>query len=263
MRQHGSFSTARWRLPVPDFASDYDAIAEYYQNAWAGWFLPSLLPALERLFFSAVPPQGRLLDACCGCGHITKELVARGYAVTGLDNSKELIARAAKALPSAEFVVADVREFRLPPGFDGALCTFDSLNHLLTYADLVAALRAIRVALRPDSPFFFDMNLEEAYSLDLGRWADHREENALGFVRGVYDLSSKRATTELIWFFRDGPNELWQRRDARVEEQCYSREQIESALAEAGFSRCEYYTPSGAGIADDLGFGRIYVRAWA
>jgi SAM-dependent methyltransferase len=250
-------------LPVPDSASAYDSIAEYYQNAWANWFLPSLRPALEKLFFSAVPPQGRLLDACCGCGHVTKELVRRGYSVTGLDNSKELIARAAKSLPAAKFVVADVRDFRLPQRFDGALSTFDSLNHLLTYPDLVAALRAIKASLCPNAPLFFDMNLEEAYSLDLGHWADHKEENALGFVRGVYDLATKRATTELIWFFRDEQTGLWSRRDASVEEQCYSREDIKNALAEAGFKRCEYYTPLEAGVTDDLGFGRLYVRAWA
>jgi SAM-dependent methyltransferase len=242
-------------------SSPYDAIAEYYQTAWADWFLPSVRPALKKLFFPALPEQARVLDVCCGCGHVTQELVARGYSVIGLDNSKELIYRAAKALPDASFVVADARHFHFPEQFDGILSTFDSLNHLLSYDDLVSAFRCVKASLRAGAPFFFDMNLEDAYSLDLGDWSDYKREGAIGFVRGAYDPAAKRARTELIWFFREEDGN-WRRFDGRVEEKCYSLDEIREALAEAGFNTVECYAPLEAGVTDELGFGRVYVRAW-
>jgi SAM-dependent methyltransferase len=246
-----------------DMESPYDAVAEFYQRGWADWYLPSVRPFLETFFFSVLPRGASVLDVCCGCGHVTREAVERSYRVTGIDASKELIARAARNMPGASFLVADVCEFRSAQKFDGAFSTFDSLNHLLTYRELSAAFCCIWRALKPEAPFVFDMNLEEAYALDLGAWTNYRDEGAIGFVRGRYNPTEKRARTELIWFSRTNDPDCWKRSDALVEEQCYSREEIERAAKDAGFRKFEYYSASKAGVTDELGYGRLYARAWA
>jgi hypothetical protein len=56
---------------------------------------------------------------------------------------------------------------------------------------------------------------------------------------------------------------LWERRDSVVEEQCYTVGEIRRALGEAGFRNIETYTATEAGVLDDLGYGRVYARAWA
>jgi SAM-dependent methyltransferase len=246
-----------------DSFSPYDAIADFYRRGWKDCYLPSVRPALERLLFSAVRPEARLLDVCCGCGHVTRELAERRYKVTGLDLSNALIELARKDIPQARFIVADARDFKFNDCFDGALSTFDSLNHLLTYDDLRAAFSCIHRALTPGSPFFFDMNLEEAYALELGHWSKHAEPDAVGFVRGLYEPGARRARTELVWFTEEGEDGLWRRSETTVEEQCYSVDEIRRALREAGFRGVENYPALEAGVLDDLGYGRIYVRAWA
>jgi SAM-dependent methyltransferase len=249
--------------PFLSSPSPYDAIADFYRRGWKDWYLPSVRPALERLLFSAVGSGAKLLDVCCGCGHVTGELAARGYRMTGLDSSNALIDLARKDIPQAKFVVADARDFRFDVSFDGALSTFDSLNHLLSYDDLWAAFSCVHRALAPGAPFFFDMNLEEAYALDLGHWSRHAEADAVGFVRGLYEPGTRRARTELVWFVEKAGSGLWRRSEATVEEQCYSVDEIRSALRQAGFRGIENYRASEAGVLDDLGYGRIYVRAWA
>lgn len=243
--------------------SPYDGIADFYERGWANWYLPSVLPVLERLLFPLLSAGADVLDVCCGCGHVTQELAARGYHITGLDASAELIGRASRLLPGSQFIVADVRDFALDRRFDGALSTFDSLNHLLSIADLAAAFTCVRSVLKPGAPFFFDMNLEEAYSLDLGNWSRHSEEDQIGFVRGTYNPGTRRGTTEIVCFFREAQSPLWRRVDSVIEEQCYSQEEIRSALGHAGFRTIEMYMPAEAGVTDELGFGRLYVRAWA
>jgi hypothetical protein len=159
--------------------------------------------------------------------------------------------------------VADARNFRTESCFDGALSTFDSLNHLLTYPDLCDALRCVRKALKAGAPFVFDMNLKEAYALDLGSWVRYSDEDSVGFVRGEFNPVSLRARTELLWFSRARENGYWLRSDAVVEEQCYSRDEIEAAMIGSGFGSLECFPAMAAGVTDELGYGRIYGRAWA
>jgi SAM-dependent methyltransferase len=70
-----------------------------------------------------VPPGGRLLDAGCGTGRHSVELARRGFRVTGLDASGELLA-VARQQPGADgviFVQADLAA--PPPGpFEAILC---------------------------------------------------------------------------------------------------------------------------------------------
>lgn len=243
--------------------SAYDPIAEFYHRAWDSWYLPAVRPALENLFFSCVPAASPVLDVCCGSGHVTRELIARGYKVTGIDISAELIAFARRELPGAEFRVEDVRDFTLPARFEGAICTFDSLNHLLTLEDLTAAFRSIRRALMPGSVFVFDMNLEEAYNQDLTQWTRYVRDGNIGFVRGFYSPQTKRATTELMWFVPSANTELYRKHDAQVEQQCYTPEEITRALAESGFRNPKMYSALEAGMTSELGCGRAFFRVVA
>lgn len=262
-------------MPDSRFVSPYDAIAALYHRAWDDWYLPAVRPTLQQLFFSELADGARILDACCGSGHVTRELVLRGYDVTGLDSSASLIAHARQELTKTKFVVADVRDFSFPEPFNGALSTFDSLNHLLTYNDLYAAFRCVRRALRPGAPFFFDMNLEEAYEMDLGEWTKCERDGCLGFTRGVYSKATHRARTEIIWFElqqasasapgreHKGAGSLWRRRDAVVEEQCYTVNEIDAALRQAGFGRINRYSALEAGVSHSIGYGRVFILAFA
>ncbi|HEX4771574.1 MAG TPA: class I SAM-dependent methyltransferase [Bryobacteraceae bacterium] len=238
--------------------SSYDSIAGMYDRFWRDWYVPAALPALQRLFFDQIAPPTKILDVCCGSGHVTAELVRRGFCVTGIDSSAELIDLARFNVPGAEFLVQDVRTLHLQGAFDAAISTFDALNHLLVIEDLRDAFRAVVGALKPNGLFVFDMNLEKAYTLDLRQWNATVEEDSVSLVRGTFDPISKLAETELIWFTRtSGDN--WRRRSSVIEERCYTQSEILGALAEAGFSTIEAMPAVQAGVSADVGFGRIFV----
>lgn len=248
---------------MPQISSSYDEVAQMYHTLWADWYLPAAMPGLERLFFSQVPAGARVLDLCCGCGHVTKELVKRGYNVTGVDLSAELIALARKELPQVDFRVQDVKELQLETHYDAALSTFDSLNHILIFKDLEQVFVRVHAVLKRDALFVFDMNLEHAYSLDSQEWSVDVTELGIGLVRGTYDVVTKMAKTELIWFVPSGSNDLWKQRRSVVKQRCYPQDEILRAVREAGFRTVRVVAAREAGVTSSLGFGRMFFVACA
>jgi SAM-dependent methyltransferase len=241
--------------------SSYDDIAGMYDAFWADWYLPAALPALEKLFFSRVPPNAKILDVCCGSGHVTQELVRRGYQVTGVDGSAALIAIARSRLPGVRFYVQDVQRLQIEGPFEAAISTFDSLNHVLSLAGVQEVFVNVHNRLTAGGVFVFDMNLEDAYTQDLTQWHVTLNDNAVGLVRGHYDPVSKTAATELVWFTRQGETENWLRRKSVVEQRCYPEGEILLALRAAGFSHIEALMAADAGMEPDLALGRIFFVA--
>jgi len=247
---------------MPDMiSSPYDDVAEMYHKLWADWYLPATLPALERLFFSQVAPGARVLDLCCGSGHVTKELAARGYKVTGVDNSAKLIALARHELRDVDFRVEDARHLRLDGSYNAVLSTFDSLNHILSLTELKDVFAGVHGVLDRRGLFVFDMNLAEAYSADLREWSVNISDTSVGLVRGNFDPARKKATTELIWFVRNTNERCWSRHESSVEQQCYDQTEILTALSQSGFGSIEAISAREAGVTSELGFGRTYFAA--
>jgi SAM-dependent methyltransferase len=243
--------------------SSYDEIAGLYDELWADWYLPAAMPALERLFFSEIKAGATVIDLCCGPGHVTKELVQRGYAVTGVDNSAELIGIARTQLPGTDFRVLDARALDLPKRYDAALSTFDSLNHILRIEELQDVFSGVQRALKRGGLFVFDMNLEEAYSLDMRHWSVDLKDTSVSMVRGLYDPVTHLARTELIWFTRLAGENCWRQHKSLVEQRCYPKPQIMDALRKAGFRGVDAVSSDEAGITSDLGHGRYFFSAHA
>lgn len=234
-----------------------------YDLFWADWYLPAALPALEELFFSKLTPGSRILDLCCGSGHVTKELAARGYDVIGVDLSSALIEKARRNVPGAHFMVQDARALQLETKVHAALSTFDSLNHILALADLQTVFTRIFAHLVEGGLFVFDMNEEQAYFADLRQWAGTVADNIVGLVRGSYDPATQTARTELISFQKQINGDLWTETRSLVEQRCYTQDEITAVLLAAGFKNVQAVPATSAGVDSDLGFGRTFYSAQA
>lgn len=219
--------------------SDYDRVAWFYNRYWGAEFPRQALTVLDRLLLPHLPAQGRILDLCCGTGQLARELTARGFQVTGIDGSEEMLRYARENAPAAEFILDDARSVALPAVYHGAVSTFDSLNHAMRLEELTKAFRNVHAALLPDGLFLFDLNMEEGYRV---RWrnvfAIVQDDNVC-IVRGQYNSDEKIGRYDLTMFRLEEGN--WQRSDLALLQKCYSEGEVRSALAEAGFTEVSAY----------------------
>src|SRR5512140_1766318 len=91
--------------------SEYDKFAWFYRKDWGAEYHLEAREAYERVVFPRLRQGDRVLDLCCGTGDLSRILFHRGYSVTGLDGSEEMLRYAREGTPAVEFLAGDARAF--------------------------------------------------------------------------------------------------------------------------------------------------------
>lgn len=110
------------------------SIIDVYQRhgeAWAKLRSDRLMegPWLDR-FCELLPPGAAVLDIGCGSGlPIGRELIRRGFDVTGVDGTPTMLALFQRNLPGSPAHLVDMRQLALNRRFAGLLA-WDSFFHL-------------------------------------------------------------------------------------------------------------------------------------
>src|SRR5260370_7280717 len=79
--------------------------------------------------------------------------------VTGVDQSPEMLAIAAKNAPTATLVPADITKFSLETRFDVVICMFDTLNHVSDFTGWLEVFDRVHEHLVEGGGLFvFDVN---------------------------------------------------------------------------------------------------------
>ena len=212
--------------------SDYDKFAWVYNKHWGNRFTPTALPVLEKLALPFIQHNADILDLCCGTGQLTQILTERGYRVTGLDGSEEMLRFARKNAPNAKFFLDDARTFKLPAMFNLVISMFDSLNHIMAYEELTTAFLNAHAALREEGLFLFDLNLEHGYKTNWDGSHGIAEDDHVCVFQTSYSPEEQTARLDAT-IFRLEDN--WQRADFTLIQKCYSKSEVQSALETAGF----------------------------
>jgi len=113
---------------------------------------------LEEVFkkYSDIPIK-TILDLACGTGLHTKELISRGYELTGLDLSEEMIKIARERNPKTNFIVGDMKKFKINKKFDACICMFSSLGYLTENRQIEGYLKSIKEHLNPRGLLVLDV----------------------------------------------------------------------------------------------------------
>lgn len=225
-------------MPPMTRYSDYDCFAWVYNRHWGHNFTQPVLLMLDQLILPHLPSRARILDLCCGTGQLAQVLTGHGYQVTGLDGSEAMIGFARENAPAAEFIVDDARSFQLPAVYHTVISTFDSLNHIMTLAELTSVFHNVYAALRDGGRFLFDLNMEEGYEICRDDSFSIVEDDHVCIVRTSYHPEERIAQFDTTIFRLE---EGWQRSDLTLTQKCYSEPEVRSALETAGFTEIHAY----------------------
>jgi SAM-dependent methyltransferase len=233
---------------MSDRFSNYDEFARAYNRHW-GPKAGSRLPILHDLLLPRLPAHAAILDLCCGSGQLAHLLTMEGYGVTGLDGSEELLKCARHNAPQGVFVLADARSFTLPTRYDAAICMSDSLNHLLTVDELLAAFHNVFSVLREGGLFLFDLNMEHKYVTTWSGQFAMVEDDSVCVVRASYDPGTRIARFDATMFEK---NHEWRRSDMALFQTWYPEPEVRSALQGVGFGvlATRYSDPKADSVED-------------
>jgi SAM-dependent methyltransferase len=136
------------------YADAYDTL--YQDKDYAGE-----CDLIEHIFLShGNQAITSVLDLGCGSGGHAVCLAKRGYKVTGVDRSEEMLGHARRKLSGDKrlsLVHGDIRNLDLDRRFDAAIMMFAVLGYQLENSDVLATLKAARNHLRPEGLLVFDV----------------------------------------------------------------------------------------------------------
>lgn len=237
----------------------YDAInAEVDYGSWAD-FIEKII---EREYKNGRPEL--VLDLGSGTGKMTLELARRGYDMTGVDYSPEMlgIARdeAEKEKLDILWLCQDITEFELYGTVDVTVSCLDTLNHLTKKSQLDKCLSLVHNYLIPSGLFIFDINgkgkFETVYSDNTYAM---EEEGAVCVWQNGYDEKSKLCDF-YITLFKEDADGRYERFDETQTERMYTVREMKSALKKSGFEIIGVYSDFDFNEGDDT-FERLYFVA--
>lgn len=196
--------------------------------------------------------DGPVLDLGCGTGELTRLMTEKGYDMTGVDSSPEMLGMALEKTKDSEilYLMQQMQELEL----DGCVCaaysSCDCLNYILEEEELSQAFQKVYQYLEKGGVFVFDMNTEYKYRKMLGEgtFAESREEGSF-IWENYYDEQTGINEYDLTLFIPEG-NGLYSRYTETHFQKNYSVERVREILADAGFT-C-------LGVYDDYSKAEVY-----
>jgi SAM-dependent methyltransferase len=215
----------------------YHWLARYYDTQFGLGRAP-MDRARKQILRPILPRVQIACDLACGTGATAREFAARGIETFAIDLSPEMCrqirAKARHAGLKIRVLQADMRSFCLPKPVDLITCEFDALNHIPRRSDLRLVAACAARALRRGGWFYFDVNNAPGFASYWTGTVCFEQPGVVLLMRNGHDLRRHRAWSDIDWFIRNG--RFWKRHRERVEEVCWSEDEIRTALHREGFT---------------------------
>lgn len=237
-------------------AAAYDVLAPVYDVLTGGHDHAAWAAQLESFALAAGLSGKRLLDVGCGTGSSALPMLARGYAVTGVDVSAGMLARArAKLGDGVRLERADMRALPAVGAFDLVWSVADGFNCLLSADELEAAFAGVARNLAPGGVLVFDVDtlasFRTLYSSLIVAPGD--ADIVLFDGQAEADLAPDSEAAALVEHLRPGAAPpFWTRVRALHRQRHHSRATLERAMGVAGLRCVAVWGTDGAGGVDPV-----------
>ncbi len=227
----------------------YDCFSRVYDKLMTDCDYKARADYLLGLFDKISHKPKLMLDLCCGTGALSVELAKCGSEVIAVDMSEGMLDKAVSRARNEGVellcLCQDAAELDLYGTVDGAVCTLDSVNHIVDKDDLQAAFNKVSLFLEPDCLFIFDANTVYKHESVLGDNTFVIEDDDVYCVwQNFYDAPY----TDICLDFFINEDGVYRRSSEQFSERAYSVDELLEIANNAGFEPVAVY--------DDMTFDR-------
>lgn len=219
-----------------DFARVYDEFMD--QTPYDEW-LENILTVFDRY---GIKDDASILDLGCGTGKMARRLAKKGYEVTAVDNSMDMLEVAASEEDDGIlYVLQDMISLELPKKVDAVVSICDCMNYILERDDLREVFTRVKRFLKEDGVFMFDMNSHYKYKeiLACNTFAEDREDASF-IWDNFYDEEDRINEYQLSLFIQNEQGTYNKYEELHLQK-AYEEEEIKNLLFEAGFKNVSVY----------------------
>ena len=244
----------------------YDLLAPIYDeinkdvdySAWAD-FIEKIIDRGGEF-----PEKNLILDLGCGTGKMTLELARRGYDMTGVDNSSEMLDVAREGADSEGLDILwlnqDMREFELYGTVGVTVSCLDCMNHLTSAADFKRCLSLVHNYLVPEGLFIFDINGRRKFRTVYADNSYVMENDTSMCIWQNYYNEKNGICNFYITLFAENEDGSYDRYDEEQKEKMYTLRSVKNMLSDTGFEFIGAYSDFDFSEATDEN-DRIYIVA--
>ena len=185
----------------------------------------------------------RVLEVACGTGSHSKILVERGYQVTGVDISDEMLRIARRKVKRANFVRGDMRDLDavVDGRYDAAICLFSSISYNRTLADLRRTIQGLYDHLEEPGVVVFDTHFTKKGFVDGHRGEDIFDDGrVIGARLGVSKREGDVGELSFSYLIKDGAKTIVLRDDVH-RLGLFDHEDFLRTMQEVGFVKTGAY----------------------
>ena len=221
----------------------YTVLARCYDRLTADVDYGRWADYVERHFRKLKRPVRSVVELACGTGSLACLLAGRGYSMTAVDLSPDMLTAAEQKCRGLDVTLLcqDMSKLNLPPGqADAVTCCLDSVNYVTRPAALRRTFQRVYRALAPGGLFLFDVKTPAALEGADGQTCLD-EDNGLYCVWRADWYPRRRVCAYGLDLFVQNEDGLWERGGEYHEEYAYTMDELDGFLREAGFRQIRQY----------------------
>ena len=216
--------------------SFYDILAEHYDDLQLTGDTEAWGPYILGLITDFCKAEGKTVtDLGCGTGVITNFLASKGFEVTGVDLSPDMLAIASSGdeTGTVSWICADITSYE-GPTCGCFISTMDTIGHITDKDSLTKMFASVAGLLEDGGIFILDATTKHHFEDTLGEnvFYEDYDDFTLLWVNH-YDKETKINHAELT-LFELCEDDLYERYDGELTARCYSSEEIEEMAKRAG-----------------------------
>ena len=202
---------------------------------------------VDTLIRKNVPRAKSVLDLCCGTGEHAIRMARLGYAVTGVDQSQDMlniaVDKANASSLSIDFVCKDIFKLEVKEKFEVSYCLGYTFLYMTTNSDARRFFKTVRNALMPGGLFIVDfingLSLIKDFDKDeftyqhKGATIKQHERSYLDKRRGVKHLDFEYEIIDNS----GGVRRIHAEEDLRI----FYENEVQSLLSDCGFGNVEAF----------------------